>query len=187
MTDDALMCLEEAKESMENALAHLKRELHKIRAGKATPSMLDGVMVEFYGVPTPIAQTSNISTPDARQIVIQPFDKSTIYDVEKAILQANLGFNPQNEGEVLRIVVPPLTEERRIDLAKKAKNEAEDAKVSIRNSRRSGNDEAKKLEKEGLSEDESKRLQEKIQDLTNDYIKKVDEILAAKETDIMTV
>lgn len=187
MTDDALICLEEAKESMEKALVHLEKELHKVRAGKATPSMLDGVMVEFYGVPTPIAQTSNINTPDARQIVIQPFDKNSIYDVEKAIMQANLGFNPQNEGEVLRIIVPPLTEERRIDLAKKAKAEAEDAKVSIRNARRSANDTAKKLEKDGLSEDESKTLQDKVQDLTNDFIKKVDDIYAIKEKDIMTV
>ncbi|MFA8300405.1 MAG: ribosome recycling factor [Hyphomicrobiales bacterium] len=187
MTEEALMCLEEAKESMENALYHLEREFQKIRAGKASPSMLEGVMVEFYGAATPLEQTSTINSPDARQLIVQPFDKSTIYDIEKGILQANLGFNPQNEGDILRILVPPLTEERRLNLVKQAKSEAENAKISMRNARRHANDTAKKLEKDGLAEDESKRLQDEIQKATDDFIKQIENILEKKETDIMTV
>ena len=187
MTEEVEFCLEEAEESMQGALVHLEKECQKIRAGKASPQMLDGVMVDYYGTPTPIAQTANINTPDPRQIIVQPWDKSVLGLIEKAILAANLGFNPTNEGEVLRIIVPAITEERRRDLVKQAKNESEKAKVSIRNSRRSGNDFAKSLEKEGLSEDDSKRLQDNIQDLTNDYIEKVDKLIDAKEKDIMTV
>ncbi len=156
MTDDALLCLEEVEESMQNAIQHLEKEFLKVRAGKANPSMLTGVRVEYYGVSTPIEQTSNINTPDARQIIVQPFDRSTINEIEKAILNANLGFNPQNEGDIIRINVPPLTEERRLDLVKKAKVITEDTKIGIRNARRQGNDEAKKLEKDGLPEDEAK-------------------------------
>ncbi len=187
MTEDAQMVYDEAKESMENALVHLDKEFQKIRAGKANPSMLEGIMVDYYGAPTPIEQTANINTPDPRQIIVQPWDKSILPELEKAIMNANLGFNPKNEGEVLRISVPPLTEERRKDLVKQAKNEAENSKISIRNSRRAGNDLAKSMEKDGMPEDESKRLQDKIQELTDEHIKKVDELLGNKETDIMTV
>jgi len=187
MTDDAILCLEEAKEKMEHAIQHLEREFQKIRAGKANPNMLSGVRVDYYGVSTPIEQTSNINTPDPRQIIVQPFDKSTIHEIEKAILNANLGFNPQNEGELIRIQVPPLTEERRIELVKKAKHVGEETKIGIRNARRHANDEAKKLEKEGMAEDEAKRLEEEIQKLTDKYIAKVDELVEAKEEDIMTV
>lgn len=187
MEDEAILCIEEVKESMHDAIVHLEKEFLKVRAGKATPSMLAGVRVEYYGVSTPIEQTSNINTPDARQIVIQPFDRSTIHEIEKAILNANLGFNPQNEGDIIRINVPPLTEERRIEMVKKAKAIAEDTKVGIRNARRHGNDEVKGLEKEGLPEDEGKRLMDEIQKLTDDYSKKVDELFEEKEKDILTV
>lgn len=187
MEDEAILCIEEVIESMEEAIKHLKKEFLKVRAGKASPAMLAGVRVEYYGVMTPIEQTSNINTPDARQIVIQPFDRSTIHEIEKAILNANLGFNPQNEGDLLRINVPPLTEERRLSLVKKAKEIAEDTKVGIRNARRHGNDEVKGLEKNGLPEDEAKRLMDEIQKLTDDYTKKVDELFEEKEKDILTV
>lgn len=187
MNEEAQMCLDEAREGMENALVHLEREFQKIRAGKASPQMLDGIKIDYYGVMTPIEQTSNINTPDPRQIIVQPWDKSIIGELEKAIRNANLGFNPKNEGEVLRIMVPPLTEERRMELVKKAKAEAENTKISVRNTRRSANDLAKDLEKDGLPEDESKKLQDKIQESTDEYIKKVDELLAAKEKDMMTV
>ncbi|MEN8225044.1 MAG: ribosome recycling factor [Bacteroidota bacterium] len=187
MNEEAQMCLDEAKEGMESALSHMDRELQKIRAGKASPQMLEGIKVDYYGVMTPIEQTANINTPDPRQIIIQPWDKSILGELEKAIMNANIGFNPKNEGEVLRISVPPLTEERRLELVKQAKGEAENTRISIRNTRRSANDLAKSLEKDGLPEDESKKVQENIQELTNEYIKKVDELLDAKEKDVMTV
>lgn len=187
MTEEAQMCLDEAKEGMEESLSHLEREFQKIRAGKASPQMLEGIKIDYYGTMTPIDQTANINTPDPRQIVIQPWDKSILGALEKAIMNANLGFNPKNEGEILRISVPPLTEERRLELVKKAKVEAENTRISIRNTRRSANDLAKSLEKDGMPEDESKHVQEKIQEVTNDYIKKVDDLLDAKEKDVMTV
>ncbi len=146
MEDEALLIMDVVKESMEDAIKHLDKEFLKVRAGKASPSMLTGVRVEYYGALTPIEQTSNINTPDARQIIIQPFDRTQIHEIEKAILNANLGFNPQNEGDILRINVPPLTEERRVELVKKAKAIAEDTKVGVRNARRQVNDENKALE-----------------------------------------
>lgn len=187
MTDDAILCLEEVEESMQEAIKHLDKEFLKVRAGKASPAMLAGVRVDYYGAMTPIEQTSNINTPDARQIIIQPFDRSTIHEIEKAILNANLGFNPQNEGDIIRINVPPLTEDRRIDLVKKAKAITEDTKIGIRNARRHGNDEAKQLEKDGLPEDESKKLMDDIQKLTDNYSEKVDKLFEEKEKDILTV
>lgn len=187
MTDDAILCLEEAEEKMQHAIEHLEREFQKIRAGKANPNMLSGVKVEYYGVLTPIEQTANINTPDPRQIIVQPFDKSSIHEIEKAIQNANLGFNPQNEGELIRINVPPLTEERRIELVKKTKHVGEETKVGIRNARRYANDEAKSLEKDGLPEDEAKHLVDEIQKLTDNYIEKVDHLVEAKEKDVMTV
>lgn len=187
MTDDAILCLEEAEENMQQALHHLEREFQKIRAGKASPSMLNGVRVDYYGVSTPIEQTANINTPDPRQIIVQPFDKSIIHEIEKAIQNANLGFNPQNEGEIIRINVPPLTEERRMELVKKAKSVTEESKVGVRNTRRSANEEAKKLEKDGMPEDDTKHLMDEIQKLTDKYIEKIDELLELKEKDIMTV
>lgn len=187
MTDEAMFCFEETKEKMDQAIEHLEREFAKLRAGKANPGMLNGIRVEYYGTMTPIEQTANINTPDPRQIIVQPFDKSTIHLIEKAIMNANLGFNPQNEGDIIRINVPPLTEERRRDLVKKAKTVAEDTKVGIRNDRRKANDEAKKLEKEGVSEDETKRLMDEIQKLTDEYSAKVDSLFSLKEKDILTV
>ncbi|MCF8228465.1 MAG: ribosome recycling factor [Bacteroidales bacterium] len=187
MSEETQMVLSEAEEGMQNAIAHLDKEFQKIRAGKASPQLLEGVKVDYYGVMTPIEQTANINTPDPKQIIVQPWDKSMVPVIEKAILAANLGFNPKNEGEILRIIVPPITEERRKELVKKAKQEAEDTKISIRNTRRAANDMAKDLEKEGTPEDEVKRLEEQIQELTNKFTKEVDEKMEAKEKDIMTV
>jgi ribosome recycling factor len=187
MTEDSELLLQETEDQMNKSVQHLEKELHKLRTGKATPQMLEGIKINYYGVPTPIEQTANISTPDARQIIVQPWDKSILSDIDKAIMAANLGLNPKNEGEVLRIIVPPLTEERRRDLVKKAKVEAENARISIRNIRRSSNDMAKDLEKEGVPEDEVKKLQEDIQKFTDKFIEQVDRIVVQKEKDIMTV
>jgi ribosome recycling factor len=187
MNEEVEFCLQEAEETMSKVILHLEKEFNKLRAGKANPQMLEGIKIEYYGSVTPIEQTANITTPDPRQIIVQPWDKSIISEIDKAIRAANLGFNPKNEGEILRIIVPPLTEERRRDLVKKAKNEAENAKVSIRNTRRTANEMAKELEKEGLPEDETKKLQDEIQKLTDKFIDKVDQHLSLKEKDIMTV
>ena len=185
--EEAKLCLEDAKEMMQMSIEHLDKELTKVRAGKATPQMLDSVFVDYYGTNTVLSQVANINTPDARTIVIQPWEKSLLNAIDKAILAANLGFNPQNDGEVIRVVVPPLTEERRRDLVKKAKIEAENARIAIRNIRRDANDEAKKLEKNGLAEDMRKKLEADIQTATNEAIAKVDKVFEAKEKDIMTV
>jgi ribosome recycling factor len=187
MHEEIEFTLEEAKEGMHNAVLHLEKELQKVRAGKASPQMLEGVRIDYYGAMTPIEQTANVSTPDARQIIVQPWYKSVLGLIEKAILAANLGFNPKNEGEILRIIVPALTEERRRDLVKKAKAEAENAKISIRNIRRIANETAKKLKKDGVPEDEVDKLEEDIQKLTDEYIVKIDKILEGKEKDILTV
>jgi ribosome recycling factor len=187
MSEETEFALEEAREGMQLAIAHLEKEFQKIRAGKASPVMLEGVRIDYYGVMTPLEQTANISTPDARQIIVQPWDKSVIGTIEKAIMAANLGFNPRNEGEILRIMVPPLTEERRRDLMKKARGEGEHARISIRNIRRAANDTAKQLKKDGIPEDEADKLETDIQKLTDDFIKQVDKLLEVKEKDIMTV
>jgi len=187
MNDDSILCLEEAKENMQNAITHIEREFQKIRAGKASPQMLEGVKFDYYGALTPIEQAANINTPDPRQIIVQPWDKSVIGAIEKAILAANLGFNPQNEGEVLRITVPALTEDRRKDMVKKAKTEAENSRISIRNTRRNANEMAKQLKKDGIPEDEVKLLENEIQKLTDHYISEIDSLLDTKEKDIMTV
>jgi len=187
MTEESKMILDDAKESMEKALEHLESAFKKIRAGKANPQMLLGVKAEFYGTLTPIEQMSNITTPDPRQIVVQPWDKSTLNSIEKAIMNANLGFNPQNDGELIRIMVPPLTEERRLNLVRSAKSETEQTKVSIRNIRRSANDMAKGLKDEGVSEDEIKDIESEIQDLTNTFVSKADALFEEKETEITTV
>ena len=187
MSEELDFLLEETNENMQNALVHLEREFQKIRTGKASTQMLDGIKIEYYGAVTPLEQLSNINTPDPKQIIIQPWDKNALPLIEKAIMAANLGFNPKNDGEVLRIIVPPLTEERRKDLAKKARIEGENAKVAIRNIRRTSNDAAKKLEKEGVPEDLIKKAETDIQEMTNNYIAKVDKVLVLKEKDIMTV
>ncbi len=187
MTEEANFILEEIKESMQHALEHLEREFHKFRTSKATPQMLEGLKVDYYGTPTDIDKIANINTPDARTIVVQPWEKNMLSPLAKAILDANLGFNPQNNGDILRIAVPPLTEERRRDLVKKAKGEAEVARVSIRNIRRNAVEEAKKLEKDGVSEDDVKVLEKEIQHITDSFIAQADKILEHKEKDVMTV
>ncbi len=187
MNEELDFLLDATKEAMHSALSHLEKKLLNIRAGKASPAMLGSVMVEYYGSSTPLSQVGNISTPDARTITIQPFEKSLFQEIEKGIMLANLGFNPMNNGESIIISVPPLTEERRRELVKQAKMETEDSKVSIRNERKSANTEIKKLEKDGLSEDAAKSTEQEIQKLTDTYIKKIDEILATKEKEIMTV
>jgi len=187
MTEEAKFIIEEIRESMQHALTHLEKEFHKFRTGKASPQMLEGVKVDYYGNPTSVDKIANINTPDARMIVVQPWEKNMLNPLAKAILDANLGFNPQNNGEVLRIAVPPLTEERRRELVKKAKAEAEIAKVSIRNIRRTAVDDAKKLEKDGVPEDEIKVLEKEIQHITDSFITLVDKTLEHKEKDIMTV
>jgi len=187
MTEDSKMILDDAKESMQKAIEHLENAFKKIRAGKASPQMLLGVKADFYGSLTPIEQMSNIATPDPRQITVQPWDKSTLSAIEKAILNANLGFNPQNDGELIRITVPPLTEERRLDLVKSAKNETELAKISIRNIRRASKEMAKGLKDDGISEDEIKDVEDEIQNLTNKYTAKTDALCAEKEQEIITI
>ena len=179
--------LDHAKESMDKSVTHTASELGKIRAGKASPAMLDGLSVEYYGSPTPLSQVASVNTPDARTITIKPWEKSMIAEIEKAIINSDLGFNPQNDGELIRINVPPLTEERRKTLVKQAKAEAENGKVSIRNVRKETNDSLKKLQKDGLSEDAVKGAEEEVQQLTDQHVKRIDELLTKKEADIMTI
>ncbi len=177
----------DAKALMDKAIEHADSELNKIRAGKANPSLLDDIMVDYYGTPTPLSQVGNVNTPDARTIIVQPWEKSLLGAIEKAIKEANLGFNPQNDGVIIRINVPPLTEERRRDLVKKAKGEAETGKIAIRNIRKDANEKIKKLKSEGVSEDEIKVGEADVQKLTDTYIIKIDQLSEAKEKDIMTV
>jgi ribosome recycling factor len=177
----------DARALMEKAIDHCEGELQKIRAGKANPSMLDDVMVEYYGTPTLLSQVSSVNTPDARTIVVQPWEKSLLGAIEKAIMEANLGVNPQNDGTIIRINVPPLTEERRRDLVKKAKAEAETGKIAIRNIRKDANEKIRKLKSEGVSEDEMKTGEGEVQKLTDSFIIKVDQLSEVKEKDIMTV
>ncbi len=187
MEEELSFCLEHTEEQMKNAISHLEKEYLKLRTGKASPQMFDGVMVDYYGVPTPMGQVSNINIRDAKSIFIQPWEKTMLEPIEKAILHANLGFTPQNNGEVVIINVPPLTEERRREIVKKAKSEAETAKISIRNVRRDANEEIKKLVKDGLAEDLSKGGEEEVQKFTDKYVKKVDELLTKKEEEIMNI
>lgn len=182
--DEVELILEEAKEGMDKAISHLRKQLGNIRAGKANPSMLNGVLVEYYGSQTPLNQVANVNTPDARTLSIQPFEKSLIGEIEKGIMQANLGFNPMNNGENVIINVPPLTEERRVQLVKQSKSEAEDAKVGVRNDRKQAMHEVKKLD---ISDDLKSNAETDIQELTDSHITKIDEILAVKEKEIMTV
>ncbi|MCK5856247.1 MAG: ribosome recycling factor [Bacteroidales bacterium] len=187
MTEEAEMVLEMAEESMKNTIEHFERDLHKIRAGKASPSMLDGISIDNYGSKTPLNQVANISTPDARTLMVQPWDKANLIPIEKEIINSNLGFNPQNDGSLIRINVPVLTEERRLGLVKKAKSAEEDAKIGMRNARRSANDETKQLEKDGLSEDVAKKLSSKIDDLTHTYYKNAEKLFEDKERDITSI
>lgn len=187
MQEEIELILDDAKERMAKAIEHLDNELGKIRAGKANTKMLEGILVDYYGSMSPLSQVANVSTPDARTIAIQPWEKSLITSIEKAIMAANLGLNPDNNGEMIRINIPPLTEERRHDLVKQVKKECEDAKVSARNTRRDCNEELKKLKKEGLSEDLEKDAEAEVQKITDSFISKIDDMYTVKEKDILTV
>jgi ribosome recycling factor len=187
MQKDVNSVIEQCKNKMEAAINHLEKELIHIRAGKASPAMLDSVQADYYGSMVPLNQISNISTPDPKTIAIQPWEKSMIPVIEKAILAANLGFNPDNNGELIRINVPALTEERRKQLVKQVNKEGEIAKVSIRNARKDSNDQLKKLLNEGLSEDLKKDTENEVQKLTDDFNNKVNILVKAREKDIMTI
>ncbi len=187
MSEEVVFCIDSAKEQMDKVIKHLESELLKIRAGKASPMMLDGIFVDYYGTKSPLNQVANVAAPDPRTIIVQPWDKSMLETIEKAIQASNLGFNPQNNGEILRIIVPPLSEERRKQLVKQVKTEGETAKIGIRNVRRDANEELKKLKKEGIAEDEIKEGEEKIQKITDQYIAKIDDILNNKEKEILTI
>lgn len=172
---------------MEKAISHLEVELVKIRAGKATPNIVDGVMVDYYGNPTPINQVGNISVADARTLTIQPWEKNMLQPIERAIINANIGINPQNDGNMIRLFLPPLTEERRRELVKRAQNEGEHSRVAIRSIRRDAMEKIKKLQKAGLSEDVSKDAETSVQEITDRHINLVDKHLGTKEKEIMTV
>ena len=185
MNEEIEFILDSSKESMEKALDHLKKQFVNIRAGKASPSMLGSVTVDYYGAQTPLSQVANVNTPDGRTITVQPWEKSMLQEIEHAIMVANLGFNPMNNGESIIINVPALTEERRKELAKQAKSEAEDAKISIRSSRKEANNEVKKLN--DISEDLKQNTETDIQEMTDMFIKKADKIFNSKEKEILTV
>lgn len=187
MEEDIKFVIDSAEENMNGSLQHLEKELLRIRAGKANPVMLQGVMVEYYGSMTPLNQVASVTAEDGRTLRIQPFDRSALASIERGIINSNLGFNPQNDGTLIRINVPMLTEERRKSLVKQASAEGEKAKVSIRSHRKDANDELKQLKDDGHSEDQVKRGEEAVQELTNKYSVKVDEILKKKEGEIMTI
>ena len=187
MIEKAKAVIDAAKDKMQGAVTYLDEDLKTYRAGKANPAVFNSVVVNYYGTMTPIPQVASISTPDAKTMLIQPWDRNLIHPVEKAIMDANLGFTPQNNGEVIRINIPALTEERRKELVKKARTAGENAKVGIRNARRDAIDTLKKLQKEGLPEDTEKDFEDEVQKCTDNFIKKIDEILAAKEKEVMTV
>ena len=185
--NDVKSVMDHSKAAMEKALGHLETQLQKIRAGKANPAIFENVMVDYYGSMVPISQTASVNTQDARTIIIQPWEKSLLTPIEKAIQAANMGLNPQNDGVIIRITIPPLTEERRKELVKTAKSEAEEAKVGIRNSRKEAMENVKKLQKNGLPEDEAKDAETKIQQLTDQYVQKVDKHFEQKEKEIVTI
>ena len=187
MEEEIQMINEEAQELMDKAITHLEKELQKVTTGKANPAMLQGVMVDYYGSNTPLGQVANINTPDAKTISVQPWEKAMLEACATAITYANLGLNPQNNGEMLIISIPILTEERRIDLVKVAKHEGEEAKIGIRNARHQAIDLIKKLQKDGLSEDNARDAETEIQNLTDSFTKNIDAHVDGKEKDIMTI
>jgi len=187
MTEDVEFIIDESKERMDKAISHLEVELGTLRAGKANPRMLETVMVDYYGTLTPISQVANIGTPDPKTIAIQPWEKAMVEPIERAIINSNLGFAPMNNGEMIRINIPALTEERRITLVKQVHAEGENAKISVRSCRKDANDDIKKLEKDGLSEDEAKTAEDSIQKQTDEYNEKVEKIVKDKEEDIMKI
>ena len=184
---DKDMCISLMEEQMKKVMAHLQGQLLTIRAGKASTSMLSGVKIDYYGTLSPLEQVASLSTPDARTIAVQPWEKNLLPVIEKAIMSANLGFNPQNNGEIIRVPIPPLTEERRKELVKQVKGEGENAKAALRNARREANDTLKKLQKEGLAEDVVKVAMDRVQKVTDSFNERVDGETAAKEKEIMTV
>jgi len=185
--EDLDFYLEEAKDHMEKSVHHVSHALAKIRAGRAMPNMLDGLVIDYYGTPTPISQVASVNTPDARTLAIKPWEKNLVADIEKAIINSDLGLNPQNDGEIVRLNIPPLTEERRKILVKQSKNEAEHGRVSVRNVRKDAKEHLKKLLKEHVSEDDVKDAEITIQEYTDLFIKNIDDLLAKKEEEIMTV
>ncbi len=187
MTEDLAKILEETPASMRKAMDHFETEVVKIRAGKASPTMLDGIVVDYYGNPTPISQVGNISAMDARTLTIQPWEKNMLQPIERAIIAANIGINPQNDGVIIRLFLPPLTEERRKELVKRSNGEGEQAKIAIRNIRRDIIEQIKKLQKDGLSEDAAKDGEKEVQDITNNFISLVEKHLETKEKEIMSV
>ncbi|HTE08949.1 MAG TPA: ribosome recycling factor [Flavitalea sp.] len=187
MSDDLAFILEDAQDSMKKALDHLESELIKIRAGKANPQMLEGLTVDYYGSPTALNQVGNVSVMDARTLTIQPWEKNMLQPIERAIINANLGVTPQNDGNIIRLFMPPLTEERRKEFVKRANGEGEQSRIAIRNIRRDSIEQVKKLQKDGLSEDEAKDAEKQIQEVTDKYISLVEKHLAAKEKEIMAV
>jgi ribosome recycling factor len=187
MSDDLAFILEDTQDSMKKALEHLETELVKIRAGKANPQMLEGLTVDYYGSQTALNQVANVSVMDARTLTIQPWEKNMLQPIERAIINANLGVTPQNDGNIIRLFMPPLTEERRKEFVKRANGEGEQSRVSIRNIRRDSIEQIKKLQKDGLSEDEAKDAEKQIQEVTDKYIAVVEKHLAAKEKEIMVV
>ena len=187
MEDEILLQLEDTEEKMQKAIQHLEEELLRVRAGKATPNILEGITVDYYGSMTPLNQVSNISTPDAKTIAIQPWEKSMVGPIEKAILAANIGLTPINNGELIRINIPPLTEERRVTLVKQIKSMGESTRVSVRTTRRDANDAFKQMKKDGLSEDQEKDAEIKVQEYTDKYSEQVDKLIEAKEIEVMTI
>jgi len=187
MNEEVELVIEETKDRMQKALDHLEHELARLRAGRATPALLDGITVDYYGVNSPLAQVSNINTPDPKTILIQPWEKNMLGIIEKAIMAANIGLTPINNGDIIRINIPPLTEERRHQLVKQVRNEGETAKISLRNARKWANDELKKMLKDGLPEDIEKDGTNKIQEMINEFSSKVDKVMEIKEKEVMTV
>jgi ribosome recycling factor len=187
MTDETTAIIEGASVSMKKAIDHFESELVKIRAGKANPTMLDGITVDYYGNPTPINQVGNLTAMDARTLTIQPWEKNMLQPIERAIIAANIGINPQNDGNIIRLFLPPLTEERRKELVKRSNAEGEQAKIAVRNIRRDAIEQIKKAQKEGLSEDAAKDGEAAMQDITNNFISRIEKHLAAKEKEIMAV
>jgi len=187
MNEDVELITEETRDRMQKAVDHLEHELARLRAGRATPVLLDGITVAYYGVNSPLNQVSNINTPDPKTILIQPWEKTMLSTIEKAIMAANIGLTPINNGEVIRINIPPLTEERRLQLVKQVKNEGETAKISIRIARKWANDELKALLKGGLPEDIEKIAADTVQEITSEFNGKVDKVVAQKEKEVMTV
>ncbi|MGA1226357.1 MAG: ribosome recycling factor [Tamlana sp.] len=185
MNEDIQFILDTAKEAMDNAIKHLEKQFINIRAGKASPAMLGSVMVDYYGSQTPLNQVANVNAPDGRTITVQPWEKSMLQEIERGIAYANLGFNPMNNGETIIINVPPLTEERRRDLAKQAKGESEEAKISVRTARKDANNDIKKLD--DVSEDLKANAEIDVQQMTDKYVKKIDDLFDNKEKEIMTV